>query len=507
MFKRFFKNLSLSTKTALVVGVIVGILFIVFTNKALKYTSTDAYCQSCHVHPHAEFSWKQSPHYTNKSGVQVHCVECHLPPEGLPYLREKVKTGLRDIWVNTFTDTKKIDWESKSKLEHAVNIVYKESCVRCHQNLFTKGLSREGEDAHLYYSQHERDLECVNCHLNVGHYNRNAMQAKNKTFGLSEKVNNDIFTEATKILKFENFTEKIPGSSVSFDMVAIPGGEFVMGSHTNESFRKTDEDATRKVKISPFYMGKIEVTWDEYLTFLKYTTSEGRLNPTKVIAKNSTATSVDAISGPTAPYGYPDQGWGKGRRPAISMSYYAAETYVKWLSMVTGKKYRLPTEAEWEYAARANTNTPYFFEGSPEKYSNKGFWRKIFAADTSVISQYVVYKLNSKSKTQEPSFVKANKFGLKNMLGNVREFCSDWYSADYYAKTSKLAINPCGPEVGTERVVRGGSYKSDASEVRSAARDFTQSAEWLKTDPQMPKSIWWYSDANDVGFRVVCEVK
>lgn len=505
MIKRLLKKLFPGVKTIFFVGIIVGIVFLLLGSKAVKYTSTDKFCQKCHVHPHAEISWKQSTHVSNKSGVQVHCVECHLPPEGWPYLREKTKTGLRDAWATMFSDTKKINWDEKSKLEHAVKIVYKESCIRCHQNLFTKGLKKEGEDAHLYYTQHEKELHCINCHLGVGHYDPTTIHQQNTAFGTTESGVKEYFNAPTKIEKFSNFTEKIPGTSVSFDMVAIPGGTFKMGSPENEPFRRKDEGPVHTVKLSPFFIGKVEVSWDEFMAFYKATASEGRLDPAMVMERNQKALTVDAISGPTAPYGYPDQGWGKGKRPAITMSFNAAETYVKWLSMITGKKYRLPTEAEWEYAVRGGKDAPYFFEGSPKKYSSQGFWKKIFGPDTAVIARYVVYKLNSSSKTQEPVVVRPNPFGVENMLGNVREFCSDWYAADSYAKSGSITTDPKGPAYGSEHVVRGGSFKSDAQDVRAAARDFTRTDAWLKTDPQMPKSIWWYSDVIDVGFRVVCE--
>jgi formylglycine-generating enzyme required for sulfatase activity len=246
-------------------------------------------------------------------------------------------------------------------------------------------------------------------------------------------------------------------------------------------------------------MGKVEVTWDEYLAFFKATSSQGRTEGQVVKNKN-----VDVISGATPPWGAPDQGWGKGSRPAITMSWHAADVYCHWLSKVTGKKYRLPTEAEWEYACRGGTTTPYYFTGDPKKYTSQGFFRKLFKPDTANIAALVVYKVNSSSRTEEPSFVKTNPFGLKNMSGNVAEFCSDYYSPDEY-KTDSVRINPSGPLAGQERVIRGGSFKSDAKDVRSAARDFTKTKSWLVTDPQMPKSIWWYSDCIDVGFRVVCE--
>jgi formylglycine-generating enzyme required for sulfatase activity len=282
-------------------------------------------------------------------------------------------------------------------------------------------------------------------------------------------------------------------------MVAISGGSFNMGSPDDEPLRKPDEGPVHKVTVSQFWMGKVEVTWDEYLAFFKATSSQGRTEGQVVKNKN-----VDVISGATPPWGAPDQGWGKGSRPAITMSWHAADVYCHWLSKVTGKKYRLPTEAEWEYACRGGTTTPYYFTGDPKKYTSQGFFRKLFKPDTANIAALVVYKVNSSSRTEEPSFVKTNPFGLKNMSGNVAEFCSDYYSPDEY-KTDSVRINPSGPLAGQERVIRGGSFKSDAKDVRSAARDFTKTKSWLVTDPQMPKSIWWYSDCIGVGFRVVCE--
>jgi formylglycine-generating enzyme required for sulfatase activity len=250
-------------------------------------------------------------------------------------------------------------------------------------------------------------------------------------------------------------------------------------------------------------MSEVEVTWDQYWAFYGNTMSEGRTPPEKVYANNSDP-NVDAITGPTPPFGFPDQGWGSGDRPAITMTHYAAETFCQWLSKKTGKKYRLPTEAEWEYAARGGTTTPYFFKGNPKDFSDQGFWRKFFDAKTEGISSYIIYRKDSKNRTQEPSAVKANPFGLKNMLGNVMEYCADKYDPKAYSKTGNNAKNPIVKE-GTEWVVRGGDYSSDAADVRSAARNCTKHDAWLKTDPQQPKSIWWYSDIRGIGFRVVCE--
>ena len=278
-----------------------------------------------------------------------------------------------------------------------------------------------------------------------------------------------------------------------------------MGSSEKDAYSDDDEYPQHKVSVSRFFMSETEITWDQYWSFYAETMSEGR-TPPEVIYANNQRDDVDAVSGPTPPFGNPDQGWGMGDRPAITMTYYAAQTFCQWLSLKTGRHYRLPTEAEWEYAARGGTDTPYFFEGKPGKFTNESLRNRIFGADTVGINRYVVYANNSRNRTQEPVKVHANPFGLKNMLGNVLEYCSDWYAEDAYSQVPDGAVDPKGPATGTEHVVRGGSYADDAVALRSAARGHTEHDAWLRTDPQKPKSIWWYSDVKGIGFRIVCEV-
>lgn len=482
-----------------IAGFFIAIIFLKAAKVAVDYTSSDNYCVSCHVHPHADNSWRLSSHFNNSSGSVTHCSECHLPPKGQGYLWAKARHGAVDIYGYFFKDSSEINWEAKKLADNAKSFVYEESCKECHQNLFPVSLSVDGSNAHLFYTISEDRQNCITCHLNVGHYDRNAINAHDTTFGITSSAPREVFSEATRVEKFENFTEKIPGSSVSFNMIALPGGKFKMGSPESEPMRKSDEGPVREITLSPFWMGEVEVTWDEYLAFFRATGSQGRTEG-QVIKTGKT----DAISGATPPWGAPDQGWGKASRPAITMSWHAATVYCQWLSKVTGKNYRLPTEAEWEYACRGGTETPYFFAGNPKKFTSGGFLKKIFGPDTSVISSYAVYRQNSNSKTQEPAFVKPNPFGLKNMAGNVAEFCLDFYSADSYKADTVSRVNPHGPVKGSEHVIRGGSFKSDAADLRSAARDVTKTRAWLVTDPQIPKSIWWYSDVIDVGFRVVC---
>lgn len=506
--KSFFKK----KKFVFILGILIGAGVFVAAYKTSVYFSSDESCMMCHVHPHVEQSWKLSVHVNNGSGVKTHCVDCHLPPQSntWDHYTAKAKLGLHDTWGYLTKDSADFNWDTKSELENAVKYIPNESCKECHQNLFPEGVTNDAITAHLYYDENEKklDLQCISCHLDAGHYNPNYKHGKLAGIPGANANTGPIDTALyykmpTEVTSFTAFEEKIPGTMLSFQMQAIPGGIFNMGSPENEPFRKEDESPVHKVTVSPFFMAEVEVTWDQYWAFYANTMSEGRTPPETVYANNSNP-NVDAISGPTPPFGFPDQGWGGGNRPAITMTHYAAETFCQWLSKKTGKKYRLPTEAEWEYAARGGTETPYFFAGSPKDFSDKGFWRKFFDAKTDSISQYVIYSKNSKNKTQEPSAVKANPFGLKNMLGNTMEYCADKYATDAYTKAGSNASDPIAKE-GEEYVVRGGNYTSDASDVRCAARSFTKNEAWLKTDPQQPKSIWWYSDIRGIGFRVVCE--
>ena len=498
------KKKNRKRKFILLLVFLAGFAAMVASHSAIDYTSTNTFCESCHVHPHATISWKQGPHFDTQSGFVANCVDCHLPPpDSSGFLLATVSTGARDVWGKLFKDVDKINWQEKAERAHAVTHVYKSACLHCHQNLFPRGLSKKGQDAHLHYSQKGDQLRCLNCHLDVGHFRKERLEVAT---ALSEKTENKIiFTEAAKVTDFIDFTETIPGSPISFEMVAIPGGRFTIGSPETEPYRQVDEGPQRTVKVKPFWMGKIEVSWREYELFYKQTGGEGRSGDQVRSAEKMP--QVDAITGPTPAYGNPDQGWGRGDRPAITMTHFAAQKYCEWLSQVTGKTYRLPTEAEWEYACRGNTDGVYFFAGTPDDIEPKGFLSGFREADTSVINRYVVSGINGGGKTQPPSAVQENPFGLKNMLGNVWEFCSDWYAVNTYAGylAGSVIENPTGPESGSAHVIRGGSYKSNAADLRITNRDHTRKAAWQMTDPQVPKSLWWYSDCNDVGFRVVCE--
>ncbi|HEX6986076.1 MAG TPA: formylglycine-generating enzyme family protein, partial [Planctomycetaceae bacterium] len=165
--------------------------------------------------------------------------------------------------------------------------------------------------------------------------------------------------------EFKPYTQEIPGTDVSFDLVPIPGGEFVMGSPEEEEGRKPDEGPQHKVKIAPFWMGKCEVTWDEYdvwsynLDIQRRKLTGGEPSELDKVA--------DAVTRPTKPYTDMTFGMGHDGYPAICMTQLAAKMYCRWLSEKTGHYYRLPTEAEWEYACRAGTTTAFSFGDDPSQ--------------------------------------------------------------------------------------------------------------------------------------------
>lgn len=479
-------------------GAMAGVALLLSSRMAMDHTSSDQFCdRACHVHPQATQLWIKSTHFTNKSGVVTHCTDCHLPAgRGLDHYMEKARLGVQDVYGKLFKDAEAIDWQSKRMLDRARTFTFDSGCIKCHANLFSKGLSKKGTDAHLHYQRSSARLHCINCHLNVGHFSDQKTPETEITSEEPATGESAEFPLATT--GFANYTQLIPGSGVKFQMVAVAGGTFLMGSPATEAYRRSDEGPVRKVTVNSFWMGRSEVSWREFDIYYGQRGTQSREER-----------AVDAITGPTPPYGSPDQGWGRGSRPAVTMTHHAAMAYCAWLSDVTGMKFRLPTEAEWEYACRAGTTSPYFFEGDPAQFTARSWMNRILGVETRPLADYARYEATSQGRTYLPGVTKPNPLQLVHMVGNVKEFCLDWYDPQAYAMSVGEAelLNPRGPASGKEHVIRGGSFKSDAADLRSAARDHTREEEWLLTDPQLPKSLWWYSDCNDVGFRVVREVE
>jgi formylglycine-generating enzyme required for sulfatase activity len=219
----------------------------------------------------------------------------------------------------------------------------------------------------------------------------------------------------------ETYTDSVPGTLVRFEMVRIPG--------------------------STLWIGRTEVTWDLYDAF-----ALSRADSTEQ------RRAADAVARPTRPYGAPDYGWGHAGFPVISVAYTAAEAFCTWLSARTGKRYRLPTESEWEQAASA-------------------------AAAGKAVADLAWHSGNSSSTTHAVATKPPDALGLHDLFGNAAEWVT--------VRSGRPAV-------------RGGSFRDAPSAVGPSARS-VQDNTWNERDPQIPQSRWWMSDAPFVGFRIVRE--
>ncbi|MGY6745055.1 MAG: formylglycine-generating enzyme family protein [Cecembia sp.] len=282
-------------------------------------------------------------------------------------------------------------------------------------------------------------------------------------------------TNRYKAVAFKPYTQVIPGTNLSFDLVPIPEGSFLMGGGGAE-----DELPAHQVELSPFWMGTHEITWDIFELFLDKNFEEA-------ITEKPLPVEVDGLSRPSIPYLDMTFGMGKEGKPAIGMTQYGAIQFCKWLYLKTGVFYRLPTEAEWEYAAKAGTKDTYFF-----------------GEDASLLGDYAWYTGNSGGSTHPIGLKKPNPWGLYDILGNVMEWTSDQYQEDAYQGRERLSMKD--PHVPVTSLypgaIRGGHYKSESEDLRMTKR-FKSKAEWKRIDPQIPKSQWWFPEAPFLGLRVV----
>jgi formylglycine-generating enzyme required for sulfatase activity len=303
---------------------------------------------------------------------------------------------------------------------------------------------------------------------------------------LVQKIREKIVAQAKadEAAAYADYSSKVPQTDAPYHMIAIKGGEFQMGSPAGEKDRKEDEGPQAKVKVEPFWLGKYEVTWDEFEPFM-ITTFERFKNGARKDYDAKKHSIVDAVSGPTTPYADMTFGMGKLGYPAICMTQHAANKYCEWLSAQTGHFYRLPTEAEWEYACRAGTTTAYSFGDDPKDLDKFGWFVD-----------------NSDEKSHKIGLKKPNPWGLYDMHGNVAEWVADQYVPDYFERLKGAAINPfVRPDPLYPRSTRGGSWNDDPEALRSARR-LGSDESWQQQDPQLPKSIWYLTDAPWLGFRL-----
>ncbi|MEP7342803.1 MAG: SUMF1/EgtB/PvdO family nonheme iron enzyme [Acidobacteriota bacterium] len=214
-------------------------------------------------------------------------------------------------------------------------------------------------------------------------------------------------------VRHENFIEPL-GNGVQLEMIAIRGGEFQMGSNERDN-----EKPIHRVTLSPFHIGKYQVTQAQWQT---------------VMDENPSRFKGDKL-------------------PVENVPWDDAVKFCEKLSKQTGRNYRLPTEAEWEYACRAGSTTKY-----------------CFGDDDALLKDYAWYKVNSGNKTHPVGEKKPNDWGLHDMHGNVWEWCQDWYDKNYYKQSPEK--DPQGPASGDYRVLRGGSWYGNLDNARAVVRDF-----------------------------------
>ena len=256
----------------------------------------------------------------------------------------------------------------------------------------------------------------------------------------------------------------------------------------------------RNVKVGPYWIGKTEVTWDQFESYAFFKDST-MLDAVTIASPKLNITwftnmwnwgkqkaylwqnDLDAVTRPSNYYGAYDHGMGRGQKPAIGISWIGATYFCKWLSKKTDHEFRLPTEAEWEFACRAGD--------TEDMISDPG--------------EYGWYEDNSDWQSQRVGQKKPNAFGLHDMLGNAWELCFEEYDSLYYDKMkNSVNKNPVGPEwwVGDKASLRGGSWDDQLVELRPTNR-LEQLDWWTERDPQRPRGIWWLIDGNTVGFRVL----
>jgi formylglycine-generating enzyme required for sulfatase activity len=252
---------------------------------------------------------------------------------------------------------------------------------------------------------------------------------------------------STEAIQFDPQSVKAMTNSIGMKLVWIPPGEFQMGL-------KEYEEPVHPVKLTKgFWIGQFEVTQDQYQSVMGTNPSEYK----------------------------------GGNLPIERISWNDAGEFCRKLEFKEGKTYRLPTEAEWEYACRAGTATKYSFGDSADM-----LWQYGNYCDASNTSNYSSYTKDTRhndryAKTSPVGSFKPNPWGLYDMHGNVWECCSDWYKVGY---DSGMAINPTGPQEGKTRVLRGGCWDSAAKYCRSSARGWA-------VDPT--------EKSYKIGFRVILE--
>lgn len=272
-------------------------------------------------------------------------------------------------------------------------------------------------------------------------------------------------------------------TGAQFEMLPVKAASF--------TWQGKEKDDTLQVSLSPFWMGKTEVTWEEYEPFMLSKLPRQKDGQILDFMRDSIENDIDFIARPTPPYHPMTYGMPRDGHPAISMTQHAANKYCQWLSYQTGHFYRLPTEAEWEYACRAGSKTKFTWGNNP--------------ADVTL---HAWIAGQPSSHYQKPSLKKPNAWGFHDMQGNILEWTLDQYTPNRKSYFQKDTVNNPWIKATTPypHVTKGGHWKQQLTDITPSARH-PSSPKWKQTDPQNPKSQWYHTDAPWLGFRIVRPLK
>jgi formylglycine-generating enzyme required for sulfatase activity len=275
--------------------------------------------------------------------------------------------------------------------------------------------------------------------------------------GIDKKVMNISMEKKDKVLHIElkNIYEKRISQKTAFknideNMILVNGGSFLMGCK-EDGINKCDDDQKplHKVTVSSFYISKYEVTVSQFRLFAEKTgyITEAENEGWSFVFNSKIVDwdKVDNVSWKTNNVG-DKKSVTEDNHPVVHISWNDAIAFCEWISNENGKNYRLPTEAEWEYAARGGESTKNY------KYSG-----------SDNIEEVAWYRSNSTGKTHPVGQKKPNELGLYDMAGNVSEWCSDWYDEKYYEKS--IIKNPLGAQNGKNKVMRGGGWRGSAVQL------------------------------------------